>query len=354
MRAHVKQGATLARFPRIAFLAVAAASLPALAMATTCTSNKPTPIQQDWTKSTFSSNKAKFTIFTGPTDYGPQLQITSGIDKSLWIAMTNNSAILELSTKGKATIYPTPNSGSAPEAIAANGKTMWFTEWTTSCAGSVGSSGKVAEYPTGISENMSTGMATGLSNTTWFVTDRSGIGKISNKGKVTIYPYSDEYNQPTAIALGPDGNMWFIENSGQYVGKITPTGTVTLYSGEFSGSGSGSFGIAAGSDGRIWFCDSYQNRIDAINTDGTGLTIYTTGLTGSPVSIAAGPDGNLYFGETTPVVGRITTAGAITEFPIVASEGSFPVISLAAGPDKNIWFSNNSHSQVGMLKLPIK
>ena len=354
MRAHVKETATLARFRRGAFLALAAMALPGLAIAGTCLTNKPKPVEQNWTTSTFTSNKAKFTIFTGPTDYGAQLQIASGIDKSLWVAMTNDAAVMQLSTTGKAAIYATPTPSSAPEAIAANGKTMWFTEWTTSCAGSIGSPGKIHEYPTGIPENESTGMATGLSNFVWFVTDHDGIGKISNRGKVTIYPYSDDENQPTAITLGPDGNMWFIENSGQYVGKITPAGKVTLYPGDFAGNGSGSFGIAAGSDGRIWFTDLVQNRIDAINTDGSGLTEYTTGLTGTPLSITAGSDGNLYFGETTPVVGRITTAGVITEFPIVASEGSFPVISLVSGPDKNIWFSNNSHSQVGMLKLPVK
>jgi virginiamycin B lyase len=80
----------------------------------------------------------------------------------------------------------------------------------------------------------------------------------------------------------------------------------------------------------MWFIENagqYVCKIDAINTDGTCLTEYTAGLTGAPLSIAAGPDGNLYFGETGPVVGRITTAGVITEFPLAASKGSFPVIA---------------------------
>ena len=115
-----------------------------------------------------------------------------------------------------------------------------------------------------------------------------------------------------------------------------------------------SFGIATGADGRIWFADNGNNSIGAITTDGTKVSDYTQGFTGDPVSITAGPDGNLYFGETTPVIGRITPGGVVTEYPFPATEGSFPVLSITAGPDGNIWFANNSHSQVGMLKLPTK
>jgi streptogramin lyase len=54
------------------------------------------------------------------------------------------------------------------------------------------------------------------------------------------------------------------------------------------------------------------------------------------------------------VIGRITPQGVVTEYPFPASEGTFPIISLAVGPDGNIWFTNNSHSQIGVLHLPIK
>ncbi len=333
-------------------LGVLALIVPGAAMAA-CSSATPAPVQQDWVPATFTVNKAKITIYTAPTDLGAQLQLTSGIDKALWVTEVSNSAIMKFSTKGHATIYATPTPNAAPEAIAMNAKKMWFTEWTTSCAGSVAKTGKVSEYSTGLSENMSTGMASGPANTAWFVTDYSGIGKIDAHGRVTIYGFANQNSQPLAITQGPDGNMWFEEGVGNNVGKITPQGTVTEYNAGF-GNGSGSFGIAAGSDGRIWFADAAHSRIGAINTDGSGLTYYSAGLSGQPYSIASGSDGNLYFGETAAVVGRITIAGVITEYPFTASKGTFPVISITSGPDKNIWFSNNAHSQVGMLKLPIK
>jgi streptogramin lyase len=169
---------------------------------------------------------------------------------------------------------------------------------------------------------------------------------------VKLFGFADDGTQPLAITKGPDGNMWFLEGVGPNVGKITPKGAITEYP---TGLGdSYSFGIATGSDGRVWFANNGANSIAAITTDGKTVTNYTAGFTGDPISLVAGPDGNLYFGETTPVIGRITPAGVVTEYPFTASEGTFPILSVTVGPDGNIWFANNSHSQVGMLKLPIK
>jgi len=340
-----------ATFACASLAALALLSLPAVARAQ-CSTATPTPTVETWAAAKVKSNGANITIYTGPTDRGAQLQITPGIGNALWVASTSASAIMKFSTKGKATLYATPSANASPEAIAANGKAMFFTEWNTGCAGSIGASGTITEFPTGVSPNKSTGMVTGPNKTTWFVTDYNGIGRITGKDKVSIFPFPDDTNNPTAITLGPDGNIWFIENTGPNIGIVTPNGKITEHA---TGLGNAySFGIATGSDGRVWFADNGDNSIGAMDATTFTVTNYTTGFTGDPISIVAGPDGNLYFGETTPVVGRITPQGVVTEYPFTASEGTFPILSLAVGPDGNIWFANNSHSQVGVLHLPIK
>jgi virginiamycin B lyase len=346
-----KKFGTRAVFAGIAAASVACAA-PLAARAASCTSAKPTPTLETWTAAKTKVNGAEITIYSAPTDHGAQLQIASGPDKSLWVASVTASAILKLSTKGKATYYPTPTPNAAPESLAAIGNTMFFTEWATPCAGSIAASGKVTEYDTGLSETNSTGMATGPRRNAWFATDYNGIGEITSKGKVEFFSFPDESTQPTAITAGPGGNMWFIENGGPNVGFVTQKGAITEYN---TGLGNAySFGIAAGSDGRMWFADNGNNSIGAITTDGKTVSDYTAGFTGDPISIVAGPDGNLYFGETTPAVGRITPAGVVTEYKFPATEGTFPILSITVGPDGNIWFANNSHAQVGMLKLPKK
>jgi streptogramin lyase len=55
-----------------------------------------------------------------------------------------------------------------------------------------------------------------------------------------------------------------------------------------------------------------------------------------PDTIQAGPDGNVYFIESsTNTLGRITPAGQITEVPMPVADGDVPFLF---GPDGNIWF----------------
>ena len=67
-----------------------------------------------------------------------------------------------------------------------------------------------------------------------------------------------------------------------------------------------------------------------------------------PNGIALGPDGNIWFTETSGNrIGRITTNGVITEFPIpVADSGP---LGIAAGPDGRLWFCASSSHQIGAI-----
>ena len=67
-----------------------------------------------------------------------------------------------------------------------------------------------------------------------------------------------------------------------------------------------------------------------------------------PDVVAAGPDGNLWFTEYFgKQIGRITTAGVVTEFPIPAAI-SDPYYIVAA-PDGNLWFTDPGAQQIGRI-----
>src|SRR5438046_8196889 len=67
--------------------------------------------------------------------------------------------------------------------------------------------------------------------------------------------------------------------------------------------------------------------------------------------ITAGPDGNLWFAESNSnKIGRITTAGAITEFQTL-SAGSAPN-QITAGPDRNPWFTIEFPHKIGRSTPP--
>jgi virginiamycin B lyase len=73
-------------------------------------------------------------------------------------------------------------------------------------------------------------------------------------------------------------------------------------------------GIAAGPDGHLWFAESLASRIGRITTAGD-ITEFPLDADSRPNGIAAGPDGNIWFTEQAARVGRITPGGILTEFP---------------------------------------
>jgi virginiamycin B lyase len=76
-------------------------------------------------------------------------------------------------------------------------------------------------------------------------------------------------------------------------------------------------------------------------------------LTGGadPTVITLGPDGNLWFTETTASkIGKITPAGVVTEFAL-PSQGSLPS-GITSGPDGALWFTEPGSAKVGRIKPP--
>jgi len=83
-------------------------------------------------------------------------------------------------------------------------------------------------------------------------------------------------------------------------------------------------GIAAGSDGALWFTEGLGNKIGRITTAGMITNEFVIPTANSiPAGIAAGSDGALWFTEEDGnKIGRITTSGTITEFGIVFAKSS--------------------------------
>jgi virginiamycin B lyase len=66
-----------------------------------------------------------------------------------------------------------------------------------------------------------------------------------------------------------------------------------------------------------------------------------------PGSITSGPDGALWF-KATAMVGRLTTDGAFTLFPIRNATNGPEAI--ASGPDGALWFTeDNANSKIGRI-----
>ena len=161
--------------------------------------------------------------------------------------------------------------------------------------------------------------------------------------------------------LGPDGRVW--TTGGQQGCCYTPyiLGIPTLTSSNQAvtmvNMVTDTTNAAVGSDGNIWYVQDAAGIVGHLTsltaTSPTGITINVPagpGLRG----IVAGPDGNIYIGETTPnkiarVLISASTPADITEYPLPTPNAG--IIDIVTGPDGNLWFIENTPSKIGKLAL---
>jgi streptogramin lyase/plastocyanin len=102
---------------------------------------------------------------------------------------------------------------------------------------------------------------------------------------------------------------------------------------------------ALGSDGNVWFTEQNVAKIGRITTAGQ-ITEFHIPSGIRAVGIAAGGSGLLWFANGTKI-GRITTAGIITEFSLPS--GTHDAILIAKGPDGNMWFTDRPGNAIGRI-----
>jgi len=96
------------------------------------------------------------------------------------------------------------------------------------------------------------------------------------------------------------------------------------------------------------------HRIGKITTAGV-ITEYSSGITvgATPFFLAAGPDGNVWFteeGSGSHTIGKITPAGVVTEYSRRITTDANPA-GITAGPDGNVWFTERDSDRIARIRL---
>jgi virginiamycin B lyase len=155
---------------------------------------------------------------------------------------------------------------------------------------------------------------------------------------------------PNGITVGHDNALWFSENLGHDLGRLVPGNAPSFPSTAALDPTENPLGITVGPDDNLWYAEDDGGFHSAIGTysptAGTHMTFGASELANKrPNHIINGPDFHLWFDETNavpPTVGRITTAGVTTEFPLGIPDPRVGTWGIADGPDGAVWASDMS------------
>jgi streptogramin lyase len=271
--------------------------------------------------------------------------ITKGPNGNLFFTETAADKIGEITPAGVVTEFAVPTPNAQPTAITtgADGN-VYFTEagfsnngFGTLHIGRIAPAGKITEFSLGGSVFAVGGITAGPDGNVYFtVGDNNGeqLGRITPAGTVSFLALPRGVD-PGAVTTGPDGNLWVTDPDDSQVFRVTTADAATAFAVPKANGNLFGGAITTGPDGNLWFTGS--SFIGRITTKGVVTEFPLPTKDGRPAAITAGPDGNLYFAESNSGagIGRITTSGVITEIPVPASGG------ITAGPDGNIWVTED-------------
>jgi streptogramin lyase len=175
----------------------------------------------------------------------------------------------------------------------------------------------------------------------WATENTNNIAHIAPDGTFTEYPIPTPNSFPAAIVAGPDGNIWFVESVGNNIGRITPNGVITEFPVPTANALLG--GITVGSDGNLYFTEVANNgKIGRITTSGV-ITELPNTVGG--YGIVTGSDGNLWVAAAFSII-RTTLAGVQTTFPLPQPRFAAKIVN---GPDGALWYVNTSSNSIGRI-----
>ncbi len=284
-------------------------------------------------------------------------------DGSIWFTEGAGNRIGRIQPDGTGLKeFDLPHPGSQPRIIALGAdKNMWFTEHLGNRIGRISPSGVIAEFDIPMANCQPRAIALSADGNLWFGEFKGGkIGRVTPEGAITEFQIPTPDSGPRALSAGPDGNVWFSEFNAAKIGRITPEGKITEFNLPRPDIGPGD--ITAGTDGNLWFLE-LDGRMDDRTVDGNRVARITpAGVVTefaiptphrAPINVAVGPDKNIWF-TGRDELGRVTSDGSITEFPLAAN--SRPT-GLSTGSDRRppelltnkLWYAAAGSNKIGFL-----
>jgi virginiamycin B lyase len=257
-----------------------------------------------------------------PTPSSGPYDIVAGPDgTNLWFTEAATSKIGRIGTNGVIQEFPLPFTITATGITAGPDGRLWVVDFGVEAepgqrynGGIIGvtiSNGLVTQsvyYATNMTyASRPNSITPGPDGNLYFTEQLAGkIGRITTNGVITEALVADGTTQPLDITTGPDGGVWFTQANTNALGRIDPSNFTNVMEFTMPTNNTGGAigdqlnGIALGKDGNLYYADSPAGILGRVSVNGTNLTVtqfYTPTTNALPWRVAAGTDGNVWFGE---------------------------------------------------------
>jgi len=171
------------------------------------------------------------------------------------------------------------------------------------------------------------------------------------------------FSTPSGLARAPDGTLYLADTGNHAIRRITPDGHVSTLAGDGSAGDvdgppqqarfNGPIGVAVAPDGRVIVADTYNDRIRAIDVDGTVRTLAGSGVPGAddgvaeaasfdtPTGLAIDARGNIYVADTGNSMIRIVDSnGRVTTPAWARGDGFYRPLGIAIAPDGEFYVAD--------------
>jgi sugar lactone lactonase YvrE len=171
------------------------------------------------------------------------------------------------------------------------------------------------------------------------------------------------FSTPSGLAIDASGTLFVADTGNNAIRRVTPDGRVSTHAGDGVAGDrdgpahyarfNGPIGVAVDGAGRVIVADTYNDRIRAIDRDGTVSTLAGStgpGLTDGPAAaarfhtpsgVAIGPSGDILVADTgNDLVRVIDTAGVVTTAPWTHAAALVRPIGIAAGPNGDVYVTD--------------
>lgn len=291
--------------------------------------------------------------FPFPTPASDSLGMAVGPDDNMWFT-SNQGEIVRFTMDGSATPYSIPTTNPFPQGIASGSDgNLWFTTGYNQGIWRVTTSGEFTFFALPINESFANGDILSWKDFLWFpaydvVHNYFVIARLTTSGNLKEFPLlPPTFGEPWGIAVGPDHNIWFTDYSTKTIGRLTPKGLIS------------SFGpttyqpreITAGPDGNLWFVEATgfgtPPTIGRITTAGT-ITEFGLGGNADPFAITRGFGNTVVVTDFRGILWFVNTSGAYSYKAkyLPAEFGGAPVRAITRAPDNNYWFWSDGDAGV--------